>query len=132
MKTNVLEIISTMGEGGAESLVKDYGLLIGRSQFVLRILTIYNVKNSTTINQLAEAGVDVDSVLPGDSLFWKLFKWTLGYFYIPIIIRRTIQKNKIDVVHVHLNQLHHLVPIMGTLKKIKVFYTVHNDPDVYF
>ena len=132
MRTNVLEIISTMGEGGAESLVKDYGLLIDRAQFDLRILTIYNVKNSTKINQLLEAGVVVDSILPGNSLLWKLFKWSLGFFYIPLYIRRFIAKNRIDAVHVHMNQLHHLVPIMGDLRGVKVFYTVHNDPDVYF
>ena len=131
-KTNVLEIISSLGEGGAESLVRDYGLLIDREQFNLQILTVYRAFNSTAIKQLSESGITVESVLPGCGLLWKLFKWTIGYLYVPYRFKKIIDHNHIDVVHVHMNQLHHLVPIHRFLNDIRVFYTIHNDPEIYF
>ena len=121
-----------MGEGGAESLVKDYGLLIDREQFNLQVLTVYDVKESTTKSQLTGAGIRVQSILPGCNLPWKLIKWFLGFIYVPLVIKKVIKDNGIDVVHVHMNQLHHLVPLMSFLKPIKVIYTVHNEPDIYF
>ena len=50
MKYKVLELISTMGEGGAESLVKDYALMINKSAFDISILTVYHVKHSLSIS----------------------------------------------------------------------------------
>ena len=91
MKTNVLEIISAMGEGGAESLVKDYGLLIDKNRFNIQILTVYNVRNSTTVKQLIENDIKVDNLLPGYNLMWKLFKWLIGFIYIPIAFYRVIK-----------------------------------------
>lgn len=132
MKRNILEIISTMGEGGAESLVKDYALMIDKTLFEISILTIYQVQNSITIPLLLNEGVLIKSILPGVNLFWKIFKWTVGTYYIPYKILNHIKKNNISCVHVHMNQLHHLVPIMNKLGNVKIIYTIHNTPSEYF
>ena len=132
MKYKVLELISTMGEGGAESLVKDYALMINKGAFDISILTVYHVKHSTTIPSLEEAGISVKSILPGLNIFWKLVKWTIGTFYVPYKILNYIRENEICCVHVHMNQLHHLIPIMNKLDGVKIIYTVHNTPHKYF
>ena len=94
MKNKVLELISTMGEGGAESLVKDYALMINKGAFDISILTVYHVKHSTTIPSLEEAGISVKSILPGLNIFWKLVKWTIGTFYVPYKILNYIRENE--------------------------------------
>lgn len=132
MKHKILEIISTMGEGGAESLVKDYALKIDKARFDISILTIYKVRISTTIPVLEEEGIPIQSILPGINIFWKLFKWTIGSYFIPHKIINYIRENHISCVHVHMNQLHHLVPLIKKLDGVKVIYTVHNTPSRYF
>ena len=39
-KTKVIEFLLTMGDGGAETLVKDYALLMDREQFDVTVVVM--------------------------------------------------------------------------------------------
>ena len=78
-KTKVIEFILTMGDGGAETLVKDYALLMDREQFDVTVVVMHDVADSANLQRLKDHGITViplsseNSLLKRiwHSLFWK-------------------------------------------------------------
>ena len=132
MKYRVIELISTLGDGGAEALVKDYAIMLNKLNVQTDILTMYKVTGSSNMAQAQKAGVCVESIFPGHTRTIRLIKQTLGVFFIPLLLLRIIKCRNITCLHVHMNQLHHVAPIMRFIKGVNVLYTCHNDPDKYF
>jgi len=132
MDNKIIELITTLGDGGAETLVKDYSILLNRINVETNILTIYRVPQSSNLTQVRQAGIKVRSILPGNSRVFKFFKQTIGFIYIPYRIYKIIKASNATCVHVHMNQLHHIAPIAKFLKNTKIIYTCHNDPSKYF
>lgn len=132
MGKNVLEIISSMGDGGAETLVKDYCIILKKRKIPVMVLTVYGVSGTSNMVQLLKEGVTVESIFPRNSIFYKFLKHTLGFIYVPYRISRIVKKHEISCIHVHLNQLHHVIPISRRLYKVKLLYTCHNTPEKYF
>lgn len=58
-KTKVIEFIQTMGDGGAETLVKDYALLMNREQFDVTVVVQHEIKDSANYQRLHESGIRV-------------------------------------------------------------------------
>ena len=132
MQKRIIEFVSSLGDGGAETLVKDYAIMLNELGLPTEILTVYKVPTSSNLNRAADAGISVQSILPGNSRCYKLLKQSLGFIYIPLRVYLMVKKNKVTGLHVHMNQLHHISPIMRYLKGVKVFYTCHNTPSRYF
>lgn len=132
MKRKILEIITTMGDGGAETLVKDYAIILKKAGVQIRILAVYGVSDTSNMNQLEKESIQVESLFPKCSGFYKFIKHTLGFVYVPYRIYKTVKRYEISCVHVHMNQLHHLVPISKLLYNVKILYTCHNTPEKYF
>ena len=132
MRRNILEFISTMTDGGAEALVKDYAIILKKLGVQIRILTVYGVSGTSNMNQLEKENIQVESLFPKCSGFYKFIKHTLGFVYVPYRLYKTIKRYEISCVHVHMNQLHHLVPISKLLNNVKILYTCHNTPEIYF
>ena len=132
MQKSVIELISTLGDGGAETLVKDYAIMLNALNVKTDIITVYKVSSSSNLTKARNAGISVNSLLPGYNLFYRLLKQTIGFFIIPLLILRIIKKRDVVCIHVHMNQLHHIYPIMRFIKDVKVLYTCHNDPNKYF
>lgn len=57
-KTRVVEIIESLSDGGAQSIVKDYATLIDKKEFDLVIFTIYPCTYSANYKQVIDAGVN--------------------------------------------------------------------------
>lgn len=78
-KTKVIEFILTMGDGGAETLVKDYALLMDREQFDVTVVVMHDMADSANLQRLKDHGITViplsseNSLLKRiwHSLFWK-------------------------------------------------------------
>lgn len=58
-KTKVIEFIPTMGDGGAETLVKDYALLLDKEQFDVTIVVLRDIGDSANIQRLKEKAIPV-------------------------------------------------------------------------
>lgn len=58
-RTKVIEFIQTVGDGGAETLVKDYALLMDRDRFDVTVVVQHEVKNSANYQRLLESGIQV-------------------------------------------------------------------------
>lgn len=131
----VIHMISSMNMGGAETMVKDYALLIDKEQFYTKVISLDKRCHSVNEQYLSDAGIPViylselrysaDKKL---NLLQKVMRSIARYYD----LRRILKDEKPDVLHVHLYIGSYLKWI--PLKKwgIKVFYTVHNVPERFF
>ena len=64
-KINVVEFITNLNEGGAESLVRDYALLLNEQNINVIIVVLWApYENSPYVKALAEKGCKVISIYP--------------------------------------------------------------------
>lgn len=134
MKT-VLQFISSLTDGGAETLVKDYGLLFKHyPELDIRcvLVTLHNVTNTANYRRLQDSGVEIIPIYPYHNKLISLHRSLFGKYYIPMKLHRIIKKYNPIAIHVHLGLLRYFLPISDELKDIKLFYTCHCEPTVMF
>ena len=71
-KTKIVEIIESLSDGGAQSIVKDYACLINKDEFDIVIYTIYPCEYSANYRQVVDAGVKIVSVYESYGLISKV------------------------------------------------------------
>jgi glycosyltransferase involved in cell wall biosynthesis len=128
----VAEYIGTILDGGAETLVKDYALLIDKEKFDIKVIVNIRRKNTSNDKILSENNIDIISVYPDFNIIWRVWNKLFGRWYIPYKLNKIITNEKIDVLHIHLDVVKNIKPIYGKLKNIKLFYTCHNEPNSTF
>ena len=131
----VFHLISTMNIGGAETMVKDYALLMDKKLFDVKIITLDKSYCSVNEQILEEAKIPVIHLselhfaADNELKIWqKIFRRIARYYD----LRKIIKNERPDVLHVHLYIGNYLKLI--PLKKwgIKLLYTVHNVPEHYY
>ena len=128
MKIKVAQYIGAIQDGGAETLVKDYALLLDKDLFDVIIITRWRGYDSANYKILENSGIRMISIYPNNNLIFKAFNRILGKFYIPYKLYKIIQQEKVKVLHGHLELLHNISPISNKIRNIKIFYTCHNLP----
>ncbi len=134
----IIQLISSLGSGGAESVVRDYalGLQEGGNE-VCVVMQYWRQDNGNEI-ALAERGLSLRS-------FYEEV-YHANTFNPVVRTLRKIRRNKAtstwllgivrdfapDVIHVHLDMLKYLAPIADELRGIRLFYTCHNEPEFFF
>lgn len=115
----ILHIITSLARGGAEKLLVDFlpkYLLLG---------------NDVTLVQLSSKGADVDYVDTLKEQGVKVITLSSGGFYTPSLVfklKRAIQKNDCDIVHVHLFPTLYIAAILRNHFPSKKFvYTEHSN-----
>ncbi len=73
-KTKVIEFILTMGDGGAETLVKDYALLMDREQFEVTVVVMHDIADSANLQRLREHGISVAALSSENSVLKKIWR----------------------------------------------------------
>lgn len=73
-KTKVIEFILTMGDGGAETLVKDYALLMDREQLEVTVVVMHDIADSANLQRLKDHGISVIALSSEDSLLKKIWR----------------------------------------------------------
>ena len=131
-KINVLEFIYYMFDGGAEKIVKDYCISIDKRRFNPIVLTLYPNINSTVYKDLQEHNIKIYSIFPKRNNFFRAINFLFGRIIIGYKLKKIIKKEKINVIHSHAAVLHYLLYAGKNLQGIKLFYTCHNKPDIYF
>ncbi len=77
-RTKVIEFIQTVGDGGAETLVKDYALLMDRERFDVTVVVQHEIKDSANYQRLLESGIRVIALsAQNDTLknIWRKIFW---------------------------------------------------------
>ena len=128
MKIKVAQYIGAIQDGGAETLVKDYALLLDKNLFDIIIITRWRGYDSANYKILDKSGIRMISIYPNNNIIFKVFNRVLGKFYIPYKLYKIIQQEKVKVLHGHLELLHNISPISNKIRNIKLFYTCHNLP----
>lgn len=130
-KINVLEFTGSMNDGGAETLVKDYALLLNKKNFCVKIATIYDRNDTANSRRIKNENICLIPIFKKRNLVTRVIKEFFGW-YVSYKLYSIIKKNDIEVLHVHLALLKYLLPIRKKIKNVKLFYTCHNLPEKMF
>lgn len=132
----VLHFIDTLYQGGAETLVKDYALLMDKKKFSVTILCLRKI-GSEYEKILQENGIEVlflHDYLPFSEMSFihrAVFK-ILRIFYLDhLLVRLIVKKINPDIIHGHLFILHYMRWLDYSRVK-NVFYTCHSEPSKYW
>ncbi len=132
-KIRVIEYLEgSLSDGGAETLVKDYVLLLDRSGFESYVLVDWIFRDSANYSRLKDTDVKLVSLYPSYSIFWRAVNKFFRNRYIDWKIRRVVKRIRPDVIHIHLAALKHVVKVRDELKGVRLLYTCHSIPQVYF
>lgn len=131
-KTKIVEIIESLSDGGAQSIVKDYATLIDKEKFDVVIFTIYPCKFSANYKLVKSARVKVYSVYENYNFFSKIINKVTKKQYITRKLRSFLLSYKPNVVHVHSVMLKYLAPLSSIIRGCNIFYTCHSLPHRYF
>ena len=131
----VIHMIPTLNMGGAETMVKDYALLLDKKQFEVIIVSLDRRYHSVNEEILEQAGIRViylsEMRYGGDkklNIFRKIIRKIARY----IDLRNLIKTEKPDVLHMHLDIGNYIKIIPAKAWGIKLLYTVHNVPERFF
>lgn len=73
-KTKVIEFILTLGDGGAETLVKDYALLMDRERFDVVVVVMHEIEDSANLQRLKEHDIPVIVLSTQDDILKKIWR----------------------------------------------------------
>lgn len=132
-KIKVIEYLEgSLSDGGAETLVKDYSILLDKSLFEPIVLVDFIFFDSANYKRLKNYGVKIVSLYPRYSILWRFVNKFFRNKYIDWKLGKIVEKLNPDVIHIHLAALKHVVKIKSKLDGVRLFYTCHSVPKVYF
>jgi hypothetical protein len=113
----ILQIIPTLGSGGAEHFVVELSNELVRLGHVCHILTLYDIESSNQLINMVDNNIYVSSLhkkLGFDvSCLLKVFQY--------------IRINSYDVVHAHVGAIKYITLASSLLNKIKFVATIHSE-----
>lgn len=131
-RKTIIQYVGRLSDGGAETLIRDYTLLLDREIFDVKIVVIRPDSETAVSKILLEKQVEILAIYPHFNLFARIFNRLFGSVYIPYRLARILRREQADVLHVHMALLHHVVKIADKIRDLHIFYTCHSLPRVYF
>ena len=131
-KCRVVEFVANMADGGAQALIRDYANLIDKEKFEMYIVTIHPSTDSANYSLAIQGGAQIISIYKRYGIFERICNKIQGKRYVSNKLLRIIKEIKPDTIHIHLDVLRYLESIQSELKGIKLLYTCHNKPVIFF
>ena len=132
-KKVLLEIIPTLANGGAESLVKEYALAFQDSKNVeLKLILMWDYEGSVNSKILREAGIKYDVIYKKYSVFTRLLHKICGKMLISNYINKFCKKYDVSFIHCHLVMISYIEKAMKENPDLKIYYTLHSSAKAYF
>lgn len=128
MKTKVVEFIGRLQDGGAETLVKDYALMLDKDRFDVTVLCEDYRPESNVYKTLRDNDVKIVVMYEKSFFFNKVLARLFGKRYVARLFEKAIAELKPDVLHTHLELLEVLYYARNRLEGIKLLFTCHNPP----
>ena len=123
----IVHFIHALNMGGAETIVRNYALLLNKTKFDVTVLCL-NHDDSPYEKSLIEAGVKV--IVIRDLLKWGYKKGLvfriLNHFMLFWKIKQQLHILKPNIIHIHLS-LNRYIKNALLPKSVKIFYTHHNN-----
>lgn len=132
MMIKLIEVIGSLKDGGAETLVKDYVDLIDKQKFDVQILTLFPVNNTANFHKVSEIGIQVQSVYRRYHIGVKIFHKIFGRWYVSLRMKRIVRQAAPDCIHINSPVAWLFEPIRRCLEGINLVYTCHSEPSKYF
>lgn len=131
LKKNIAQFIGTIQDGGAETLVKDYALMLDKKKINNIIIVYRRNPNSANEKKMVEQGVKIIPIYKS-SLTMVTALQKFNYWWLtPYRLKRILKNENIDVLHIHMALLNKVAKISKSIRNIKLFYTCHSIPERY-
>lgn len=131
-RIKVIEYISNLGDGGAETLVKDYARLIDHERFDPIIVVLRGGEASANRRILEDNHIPIIDIYSKWNIYTRLWNKLCGWWYIPYRLRKIIKREKATVLHMHLMVLKDVARIGPALNRMRLLFTCHNVPETVF
>jgi glycosyltransferase involved in cell wall biosynthesis len=130
----VFQLCPALGDGGAETLVKDYCIVAKTHNIDMKIVTYVVNAHSANERIAQDNGIDVLRIYRKWNLRSRIFHKLFGRLYIPIRLKKIVCDQQPEVIHIHMAMLKYVAPISRFLKErnVGLFYTCHSLPERYF
>jgi len=130
-----MELIPTMSTGGAETMVKDYAMLIDQEKITIQVVVLdhhYDSLNEKILEEHHIKTTYLGEVLYGERMDLNIFQKVIKRIYRYIYFRKLVMQEKPDIIHIHLlfDKYLRILPIKK--QNINLVYTVHNIIEHYF
>lgn len=89
-KTKVIEFMLNIGDGGAETLVKDYALCMDKNQFEVTVVVLHEIEDSANMRVLQSHGIPVLALSSKEDLLKKVWR----FFFRPSNKELTLEDTK--------------------------------------
>ena len=132
MRKTVFQFIKLMSDGGAETLIKDYALMMDPNIFDVKIVVFRDMPESANTQILQDRNIEIIPIYPVWNFLVRVWNKLFGRIYIPFRLKQIVAKEKPAVLHTHLELLRYLSPISNSLRGVKLLYTCHSLPEMYF
>lgn len=134
-KFKLIHFINSLNIGGAETIVKDYVLLIDKKKFDIVILCHDRV-GSFYEKILQDAGIRIffiSDFFPFKRLYFnRLIHKFIRHSYIDKLIAKfIIKREKPDIIHSH-QPFNSIIEFAIPSNKCKLFHTVHSEPKEFW
>lgn len=125
--TNVVHFIHGLNMGGAETLVKNYALLLDKSKFKVTVLC-YTHEESPYEELLRRNNIEVIYVCDSMPLYKRkgIIAKIVNHYQRYWLIRQELRKLDPDIVHFHLT-VSDFIRFAHPKKSVRLFYTQHFD-----
>lgn len=130
MKTKVIQYVSRIKDGGAETLLRDYALLLDKSKFDVIVVCEDYKKNSANYKFLKDNKIKCISTYGKFDYTCRAIARIFGARFKAALVKKVIKKINPDVIHIHLESLEVIKLLSNDLKSTKLFFTCANVPDV--
>lgn len=136
MSCNVAEFVGTIQDGGAETLIKDYVLMLDKNNFNPMVIVFGRREDTANDKILVRNGIKILSIYKSYPMYWsfpkKIIKKLNEWWYVPYRLNKILKQEKIDAFHIHLSLLNYVKKISKYIKGIRLFYTCHSLPVGFF
>ena len=127
-KIKLVEFIGRIQDGGAETLVRDYALMLDKDKFDVTILCEDYRPESNNYKILKDNNVRILTMYEKSFFINKVLARLFGKRYVALLFEKALKELKPDVIHAHLELLEVLYYARKHLDGIKLLFTCHNPP----
>lgn len=131
-RIKVIEYISNLGDGGAETLVKDYVRLLDRNLFDPVVVVLRGGESSANKRTIEENKIPIIEIFHRWNIWVRVWKKLCGWWYIPYRLKRIIRSENAKVMHMHLMILKDVPHVGKDLDSMRLLFTCHSVPSKVF
>ena len=130
-KMKIVQLLPSLDDGGAETLVKDYALKLKERGEDVYVIIVHNYSKSSNYNILKTSGIAIIPLFHHYNIFTRSIVKLFAKYLIPFKLKKIFSRIHPEVIHIHLELLQPISAIANTLNA-KLLFTCHSDPSTKF